>query len=226
MVDEALAVAMNDCAVDFPSGDSEVDATGLATLTLRRRESAAPRRGALCAGMPAASRARLRRRTANSWSARCCGCTPATGLIDQDNMYVDLDAYRPIGRMFGNLYATQRDIFSTDAREPRGVAARGRAPKRLSDGSVSRTAPYPAPWSRPPGSGRSPGCRARLPAAGGGAPCRRSPSRWRRRRPRRCSARPTSIILASVPSPDAVSATRHLSGRSPARRSIRPIWRR
>ena len=32
MVDEALAAAMNDCAVDFPSGDSEVEATGLPTL--------------------------------------------------------------------------------------------------------------------------------------------------------------------------------------------------
>jgi hypothetical protein len=27
-------------------------------------------------------------------------------------MYVDLDAYRPIGRMFGNLYTTQRDTFA------------------------------------------------------------------------------------------------------------------
>src|SRR6202140_1179804 len=32
MVDEALASAMNDCAIDFPSGNSEVEATGLATL--------------------------------------------------------------------------------------------------------------------------------------------------------------------------------------------------
>src|ERR1019366_4363575 len=32
MVDEALASAMNDCAVDFPAGESEVAATGLATL--------------------------------------------------------------------------------------------------------------------------------------------------------------------------------------------------
>src|SRR3977135_1271126 len=32
MVDEALAAAMNDCAIDFPSGESEAAATGLATL--------------------------------------------------------------------------------------------------------------------------------------------------------------------------------------------------
>jgi flavin reductase (DIM6/NTAB) family NADH-FMN oxidoreductase RutF len=32
LVDEALAAAMNECAIDFPSGDSEVEATGLETL--------------------------------------------------------------------------------------------------------------------------------------------------------------------------------------------------
>src|SRR3979490_699520 len=32
MVDEALAAAMNDCAIDFPYGNSEVEAMGLATL--------------------------------------------------------------------------------------------------------------------------------------------------------------------------------------------------
>jgi hypothetical protein len=29
-------------------------------------------------------------------------------------MYVDFDAYRPIGRLFGNLYAAQRDTFALD----------------------------------------------------------------------------------------------------------------
>jgi len=33
------------------------------------------------------------------------------GLIDQARMHVDLDVYRPIGRLFGNLYAAQRDTF-------------------------------------------------------------------------------------------------------------------
>jgi hypothetical protein len=33
------------------------------------------------------------------------------GLIDQGRMYVDFDVYRPIGRLFGNLYAVQRDTF-------------------------------------------------------------------------------------------------------------------
>ena len=34
------------------------------------------------------------------------------GLIDQERMHVDFDVYRPIGRLFGNLYAAQRDTFA------------------------------------------------------------------------------------------------------------------
>ena len=34
------------------------------------------------------------------------------GLIDREKMYVDFDTYRPIGRLFGNLYASQRNTFS------------------------------------------------------------------------------------------------------------------
>ena len=34
------------------------------------------------------------------------------GLIDKERMHVDFDVYRPIGRLFGNLYAAQRDTFA------------------------------------------------------------------------------------------------------------------
>jgi hypothetical protein len=34
------------------------------------------------------------------------------GLVDTANMYVDFDAYRPIGRLFGNLYSYQREPFT------------------------------------------------------------------------------------------------------------------
>jgi len=33
------------------------------------------------------------------------------GLIDQARMHVNFDVYHPIGRLFGNLYAAQRDTF-------------------------------------------------------------------------------------------------------------------
>lgn len=34
------------------------------------------------------------------------------GLVDPHRMRVDADLYRPVGRLFGDDYATQRDRFS------------------------------------------------------------------------------------------------------------------
>jgi flavin reductase (DIM6/NTAB) family NADH-FMN oxidoreductase RutF len=113
MVDEALASAMNDCAVDFPSGESEVAALGLATS--------------------ASVDVRVPRLAAAPFSLECKRSVSLTfgpgrellvgevlrihareGLVDTENMYVDLAAYRPIGRLFGNLYTYQRESFAMD----------------------------------------------------------------------------------------------------------------
>ena len=34
--------------------------------------------------------------------------------LDTKNMYVDIAAYKPIGRLFGNLYSYQREPFTMD----------------------------------------------------------------------------------------------------------------
>jgi flavin reductase (DIM6/NTAB) family NADH-FMN oxidoreductase RutF len=113
MVDEALASAMNDCAVDFPSGESEVSAVGLATnpsVDVRvPRLAAAPfaleckRNVSLVFGpgreLLVGEVLRIHARD---------------GLVDTENVYVDLAAYRPIGRLFGNLYTYQRESFAMD----------------------------------------------------------------------------------------------------------------
>jgi flavin reductase (DIM6/NTAB) family NADH-FMN oxidoreductase RutF len=113
MVDEALASAMNDCAVDFPSGDSEVAALGLATLP------------SVDVGVPRLAAAPFALECKRSVSL---GFGPGRelmvgevlrihareGLVDAVNMYVDFEAYRPIGRLFGNLYTYQRESFAMD----------------------------------------------------------------------------------------------------------------
>jgi flavin reductase (DIM6/NTAB) family NADH-FMN oxidoreductase RutF len=111
MVDEALAAAMNDCAVDFPSGDSEVDATGLSTLP--SIDVAVPR----LAAAPFALE--CRQHTALVFGpgrelliGEVLRLHARDGLIDEARMHVDLDVYRPIGRLFGDLYAAQRDTFA------------------------------------------------------------------------------------------------------------------
>ena len=111
MVDEPLALAMNDCAVDFPAGESEVAAMGLATLpsvdVKVPRIAAAPfalecRRSVSLAFGP--GRELL--------VGEVLRIHAREGLVDAANMYVDLAAYRPIGRLFANLYTYQRESFT------------------------------------------------------------------------------------------------------------------
>jgi flavin reductase (DIM6/NTAB) family NADH-FMN oxidoreductase RutF len=113
MVDEALAKAMNDCAVDFPPGSSEAAAVGLATLP--SVDVRVPR----LAAAPFALE--CRRQVVLSFAAgrellvgEVLRLHARDGLIDMAKMYIDLAAYRPIGRMFGNLYSYQRDTFAMD----------------------------------------------------------------------------------------------------------------
>ena len=110
MVDELLASAMNDCAIDFPSGHSEVSATGLATSP--SVDVKVPR----LAAAPFALE--CRRSLALAFGSgrellvgEVLRVHAREGLVDETSMYIDFAAYRPIGRLFGNLYSYQREIF-------------------------------------------------------------------------------------------------------------------
>ncbi|RXH02399.1 flavin reductase family protein [Bradyrhizobium zhanjiangense] len=113
MVDEALAKAMNDCAVDFPSGESEVAAVGL--MTEASTEVKVPR----LAAAPFALE--CRRQVSLAFGpgrellvGEVLHLHAREGLVDPARIYVDMATYQPIGRLFGNLYSTQRDVFAMD----------------------------------------------------------------------------------------------------------------
>jgi flavin reductase (DIM6/NTAB) family NADH-FMN oxidoreductase RutF len=113
MVDEALANAMNDCAIDFPSGESEAVAAGLATLP--SVDVRVPR----LAAAPFALE--CRRQVALAFApgrellvGEVLRLHARDGLVDPADLHIDIAAYRPIGRLFGNLYSYQRDIFAMD----------------------------------------------------------------------------------------------------------------
>lgn len=126
MVDEALAASMNDCAVDFPAGESEVVATGLATLP------------SIDVGVPYLAAAPFALECKRSVSlafgpqrellvGEVLRIHAREGLVDAATMYVDLAAYRPVGRLFGNLYTYQRESFAMDRESHSQWSARGRA---------------------------------------------------------------------------------------------------
>ena len=113
MVDEALASAMNDCAVDFPSGESEVAATGLATLP--SVDVRVPRLAAAPFALECKRSVSLAFGPGRELLVgEVLRVHARDGLVDTSSMYVDLAAYRPIGRLFGNLYTYQREAFAMD----------------------------------------------------------------------------------------------------------------
>jgi flavin reductase (DIM6/NTAB) family NADH-FMN oxidoreductase RutF len=111
MVDEALAAAMNDCAIDFPSGNSEVEAMGLATLP--SIDIAVPRLAAAPFALECRQHVALAFGPGRELLVgEVLRLHAREGLVDKASMHVDLDVYRPVGRLFGNLYAAQRDTFA------------------------------------------------------------------------------------------------------------------
>ena len=104
LVDEALAERMNVCAVDFPPGTSEIDAAGLTGLpgvsipVPRIAEAAASLECRHYQTLQVSPERRL-----------CVGevvyLHARAGIVDPARMYVNLDVYRPVARLFANLYA-------------------------------------------------------------------------------------------------------------------------
>jgi flavin reductase (DIM6/NTAB) family NADH-FMN oxidoreductase RutF len=110
LVDEAIAAQMNVCAVDFPTDVSEVTAAGLSLLA--GVSVSVPR----IAEAPAALECRhhmtlevgFRR---NLVIGNVVRVHARAGVVDPERLYVNLDAYKPVARLSGNLYARLGEKF-------------------------------------------------------------------------------------------------------------------
>jgi flavin reductase (DIM6/NTAB) family NADH-FMN oxidoreductase RutF len=122
MVDEALAQAMNDAAADFPSGISEAEALGLAlepSLTVPVPRLAAAPFALECRKTVSLAFGPGR----DLLIGEVTGLHARVGLLDPENFRVDFSAYQPVGRLFGDLYTRQTDIFAMKRRTPEEVLA-------------------------------------------------------------------------------------------------------
>jgi flavin reductase (DIM6/NTAB) family NADH-FMN oxidoreductase RutF len=110
LVDEAMAERMNTCSIDFPSNVSEIGMAGFAIL---------PGVGVPVPRIAEAPVAlECRHYTTLEVSHRrhlCIGSVvhlhARPGIIDPERLRVNLDAYKPIARLFGNLYARLGEKF-------------------------------------------------------------------------------------------------------------------
>ncbi len=112
LVDEALGEAMNMTAADFPFGQSEFAAMG---LTEAASTTVKPPR---IAEAPAALECRREVSLAFGPHRELLVGRVTHVHVREDVMNerfdVDIEAYKPLGRMFGNLYTRQRDVVAID----------------------------------------------------------------------------------------------------------------
>jgi flavin reductase (DIM6/NTAB) family NADH-FMN oxidoreductase RutF len=111
LVDEALGAQMNQCAVDFPAGVSEIDAAKLSLLPGERvnipRIAEAP--GSLeCRHYQTLEVSATRRLVIGE----IVHIHVREGLWDTDKMRIDMTKYHPLARLYGNFYASLGEPFT------------------------------------------------------------------------------------------------------------------
>jgi flavin reductase (DIM6/NTAB) family NADH-FMN oxidoreductase RutF len=113
LVDEAMAQAMNICAIDFPSNISEVEEAG---LTLTPSRIVRPKRIVEAPVAFECEKIALLQigPTRNIAIGKVVRMHVRDGLFDPVTHYINPELYRPIGRMFGKLYARMTDHFEME----------------------------------------------------------------------------------------------------------------
>ena len=113
LVDEAMAQAMNICAIDFPSNISEVEEAG---LTLTPSRIVRPKRIVDAPVAFECEKIALLQfgPTRNIAIGKVVRMHVRDGLFDPVTHYINPELYRPIGRMFGKLYARMTDHFEME----------------------------------------------------------------------------------------------------------------
>jgi flavin reductase (DIM6/NTAB) family NADH-FMN oxidoreductase RutF len=113
LVDEAIAERMNTCSVDFPSDVSEIEAAEFSTLP--GVAVPVPR----IAEAPVALECRHYITLEISQRRHLCigsvvHLHARPGIVDPERLHVDLDVYKPVARLFGNLYARLGEKFALE----------------------------------------------------------------------------------------------------------------
>jgi flavin reductase (DIM6/NTAB) family NADH-FMN oxidoreductase RutF len=113
MVDETLARAMNDCAIDFPSEIGEPEALKL-PLAAGDRVSVPH-----LANAPAALE--CRKITIMNFGVErdllvgeVLAIQVREGVVDPNTLRTDYDRYKPVGRIAGSLYTRTNDHFALE----------------------------------------------------------------------------------------------------------------
>jgi len=110
LVSDELAEAMNICAVNFPADMSEIDMAG---FTLKPSRTVTP---PTIVEAPVALETRLMQiiplsPTRNVVLGEIVRFKARPEIVDPEKLYVDIEKYRPLSRLFGNLYGRLGEVF-------------------------------------------------------------------------------------------------------------------
>jgi len=110
LVSDSQADAMNVCAVNFPPDISEIDMAG---FTLKPSRVVKP---PTIVEAPVALETKLMQvipvsPTRDVVLGEIIRFKARPGIVDPEKLYVDIEKYRPIARLFGNLYASFGEVF-------------------------------------------------------------------------------------------------------------------
>ncbi len=128
LVSEEIAAAMNVCAVDFPAEVSELGPAGLGATESRFVRP--PRIAEAPASLECRTFTLLRiGPTRELVIGEVLGCHVRDDIVDPDTLRIDLARYRPVGRLFGDLYCRVREVFELKRRSyAEWLAERGVVP--------------------------------------------------------------------------------------------------
>ena len=110
LVDEPYAKRMSDAAIDFPPDVSEVDALGLETLP--STDIKTPRLKDAPFSYECKHLVTLHFSAERAFIiGEVLRVHARDGLMDPKTLRINLEAYKPVGRLFGDLYAHQLDTY-------------------------------------------------------------------------------------------------------------------
>lgn len=113
LVDQQLAESMSDSAIDFPMDVSEPSALMLALLPSSKVKP--PRLADAPFGFECRRQVSLAFGSGRELLVgEVLSVHARAGLLDPDTLHINLEKYRPVGRLFGDLYSRQTDIFAIE----------------------------------------------------------------------------------------------------------------
>jgi flavin reductase (DIM6/NTAB) family NADH-FMN oxidoreductase RutF len=111
MVDGDLAEAMNICAIDFPADICEAEMAGLTLVPCDRVGAMRIAEAPIAFECEKIALIQVGPRR-NICLGRATVAHLRDGLFNPETLYVDVEKYRPIGRLFGTLYTHTNERFT------------------------------------------------------------------------------------------------------------------